>query len=71
MALLAGDAARQRHTARGIMALTQGISGSSWSDSGLRSGSTRDSCSPKDIAAMKNVSGCHEALAGVVEHSPI
>jgi hypothetical protein len=67
METLAGDAVGQRHALRDIVALTQGISGSSLSDSGLGSGSTRDSFSPKDIAAMKKMSGCGEAPAAVVE----
>ena len=68
MATLAGDAVGQRRAVRDIVALTQGVGGSNRSDSGLGRGSTRDSFSSADIAAMKNMSGCGEAPAAVVEH---
>jgi hypothetical protein len=71
MKTLAGDAAAQRHAMRYIVALTQGIAGSSRSDSGLKTGTTRDSFSKKDISAMKIMSGCDDAPDATVEHSPI
>jgi hypothetical protein len=71
METLAGDVVGQRRAVREIIALTQGIAGSNRSDTGLGSASTRDSFSPSDIAAMKNMSGCGDAPASIVEHSPI
>jgi hypothetical protein len=71
MAVLTGDAVGQRRAVRDIIALTQGVSGSTLSDSDLRNGATRDSFSPDDLAAMKNMSGCGDAPAAVVEHTSI
>ncbi|HEY5050230.1 MAG TPA: hypothetical protein VII50_04970 [Acidothermaceae bacterium] len=71
MGTVAGDAVGQRRAVREIIALTQGVAGSSRSDSGLGSGSTLDSFSPQDIATMKKMSGCNDAADSVVEHSPI
>jgi hypothetical protein len=71
MATLTGDAAGQRRAVRDIIALTQGISGSNRNDSGIGPGTTRDSFSPQDIAAMKTMSGCNNAPAAVVGHTSI
>ncbi|HZV25840.1 MAG TPA: hypothetical protein VFG00_06090 [Acidothermaceae bacterium] len=71
METLAGDVVGQRRAVREIIALTQGVAGSTRSDTGLGSASTRDSFSPTDIAAMKNMSGCGNAPTTVVEHTPI
>jgi hypothetical protein len=70
MAMLAGDAVGQRRSVRDIIGLTQGIAGSTLSDSELKSGATRDSFSLADLAAMKHMSGCGDAPAAVVEHIP-
>ena len=71
MQTLAGDVVGQRRAVREIIALTQGVAGSNRTDSGLGSGSTRDGFSLADIAAMKNMSGCNNAPASVVEHTSI
>lgn len=71
METLEGDAVGQRGAVRNIIALTQGVAGSSRSDTGLGRSSTRDSFSPADIAAMKNMSGCGDAPNAIVEHTSI
>jgi len=71
METLAGDDAGQRRAVREIVALTEGVAGSTRSDTGLGSASTRDSFSPSDIAAMKKMSGCGNAPAAIVEHTSI
>jgi hypothetical protein len=71
MESLAGDVVGQRRAVREVVALTQGVAGSSRSDTGFGSASTQDSFSTADIAAMKKMSGCGAAPASIVEHSPI
>lgn len=71
MTILAGDAVGQRRAVREIIALAQGVSGTNDSGSGLGPGSTHDGFSAADISAMKEMSGCGNAPASVVEHSPI
>jgi hypothetical protein len=71
MANLTGDAVGQRRAVREVIALTQGVSGTNDSGSGLGPGSTHDGFSAADIGAMKQMSGCGDAPASVVEHSPI
>jgi hypothetical protein len=68
MATLTGDPAGQRLAMRYIIALTQGVSGSSLRYSGLRNGSTQENFSLADVAAMKHMSGCGDAPDAVVEH---
>jgi hypothetical protein len=70
MATLAGDPAGEQRALDFIIALTQGVSGSTTSFSGLSSGSTQDHFSLADLAAMKHMSGCGDAPDSVVEHIP-
>lgn len=55
---VSGDPLALRRAIRQLVALTQGIIGTSWSDSGLASDSTVDRFTAADIAAMKRMSGC-------------
>jgi hypothetical protein len=71
MAVLTGDLVGQRRAVLDLIALTQGVSGSTRSDSALRYGATGDSFSAADVAAMKHMSGCGDAPAAVVKHIPI
>jgi hypothetical protein len=48
-----------RRAARQLVAFSQGVAGSSASGSGIADGSGVDSFSPRDIAAMELMSGCH------------
>jgi hypothetical protein len=72
LATIGGDPVAERHAVRDIIALTQGVAGSSSSASGLSNGPTApDNFSAADIAAMKHMSGCNDAAAAVVEHTPV
>lgn len=55
---IAGSAAVDRLATRQLIAFTQGVSASSAPGSGIADGSTVDTFSPADIAAMQRMSGC-------------